>query len=185
MKINRLKLFFLRKYLARISLLILDVDGVLTDRGLIYNHAGEVSKKFDVRDGLGIKLLQRENIEVALVSGGKSPSTSARAKDLGIKYCFCQVKNKKETIEDLIQKLNKNKSQVAFVGDDLNDIVVKKSVSIFFSTNDATKFIKSKSDFVLQNKGGNGAIRETAEILLWSKNELNKYLEKGWIEKND
>ena len=174
-----------KKQLSKISLLVLDVDGVLTDGSLIIDEAGKISKKFDVKDGLGIKLLQKEKIKVAFLSGGTSGSTSHRAKQLGIEFCLCQVKDKRKAIFDLIKKLDLNKDQVAYLGDDLNDIVVKDKVSFLISTKDSANGFKAKSDLILHNKGGKGAVREVSEILLESKNKLNIYKSSGFLEKND
>ena len=174
-----------KKKLKIISLLVLDVDGVLTDGGLFYDSNGEIIKRFDVRDGLGIKLLLENNIEIAFLSGGSSSSTISRAKHLGIKYCFCEVKNKKTFIEKLICDLNLEKYQIAYVGDDLNDLNIRNHVSMFISPANAYKSVKSKSNIILKSKGGNGAVREIAELILNAQNKLDKYKKSGWIDKND
>ena len=174
-----------KKKLSKISLLVLDVDGVLTDGSLIVDSSGKISKKFDVKDGLGIKLLQKEKIQVAFLSGGQSGSTSERAKQLGVENCLCEVKDKKKAIVGLIKKLNLDMNQVAYLGDDLNDIAVKEKVSILISTNDSANGFKNKSDLILKGKGGKGAVREIAEILLNARQKLGIYKSKGLIEKND
>ena len=176
---------FKKKKLSKISLLVLDVDGVLTDGFLIIDAEGKISKRFDVKDGLGIKLLQKENITVAFLSGGQSGSTSNRAKQLGVENCLCDVKDKKEAISELIKKLNLNKDQVAYLGDDLNDILVRDKVSILISTRDSANGVKDKADLILNKKGGNGAVRRMAEILLESKQKLNFYSSNGLLEKNN
>lgn len=176
---------FKKKQLSKISLLVLDVDGVLTDGSLIVDTDGKVSKKFNVKDGLGIKLLQKEKILVAFLSGGQAGSTSERAKHLGIEHCLCQIKDKEKAIIDLIKKLKLHRDQVAYLGDDLNDIVVKEKVSILISTKDSANGFKEKADLILKRKGGEGAVREIAEILLNSRNKLEFYKSNGLIEKND
>tara|TARA_Y100000589_G_scaffold281912_1_gene279114 strand:+ start:5651 stop:6202 length:552 start_codon:yes stop_codon:yes gene_type:complete len=178
-------IFSLKNKLKKISLLVLDVDGVLTDGGLFYDSNGEILKRFDVRDGLGIKLLQENNIEIAFLSGGSSTSTISRAKHLGIKYCFCKVKNKRITIEKLMNNLNFNKKQIAYVGDDLNDLVLRNNVSLFISPANADKSVRSNSNIILKNKGGHGAVREIAELILNAQNKLEKYKKNGWLDKND
>ena len=107
-----------------------------------------------MRDGLGIKLLQENNIEIAFLSGGSSSSTIARAEHLGIKHCFCKVKNKKIIIEKLMNNLNLKKTQVAYAGDDLNDLILKNNVSLFISPANADKTIKKNQIFFLRIKVG-------------------------------
>ena len=183
---NLKNIFYLNKNkLKRISLLVLDVDGVLTDGGLFYDSNGEIFKRFDVRDGLGIKLLLENNIEIAFLSGGSSSSTISRAKHLGIKHCFCKVKNKKIVIEKLMKNLNLKKIQIAYVGDDLNDLILIDNVSLFISPANADKSLRSKSDIILKKTGGNGAVREIAELILNAQNKLEKYKKNGWLDKND
>ena len=174
-----------KKKLSKISLIVLDVDGVLTDGSLIVDSRGKIAKKFDVKDGLGIKLLQKENIKVAFLSGGQPGSTSERAIQLGVENCLCEVKDKRKAIVGLIKKLNLDMNQVAYLGDDLNDIAVKEKVSILFSTNDSANGFKKKADIILKSKGGKGAVREMAEILLNARNKLEFYKSKGLIEKNN
>ena len=174
-----------KKKLSKISLLVLDVDGVLTDGSLIIDAEGQISKKFDVKDGLGIKLLQKEKITVAFLSGGQPGSTSWRAKQLGVENCICEVKDKSKAISELIKKLNLKKENVAYLGDDLNDIVVSEKVSILISTGDSANGVKGNSDLILNKKGGQGAVREIAEILLESRQKLSFYKSKGLLEKND
>ena len=183
---NLKNIFFLnKKKLKRICLLVLDVDGVLTDGGLFYDNNGEILKRFDVRDGLGIKLLLENNIEVAFLSGGSSSCTISRAKHLGIRNCFCKVRNKKFVIEKLMKNLNFKKNQIAFVGDDLNDLILIDCVSLFISPANADKLIKSNSHILLKNKGGNGAVREISELILNAQNRMEKYKKNGWLDKND
>ena len=174
-----------KKKLKKISLLVLDVDGVLTDRGLFYDRNGEILKRFDVRDGLGIKLLLENNVEVAFLSGGTSSSTISRAEHLGVKHCFCKVKNKQIVLEKLMNNLNLNKNQIAYAGDDLNDLKLRNNVSLFISPANSDKIIRSKSNIILKNKGGDGAVREIAELILDARNKLDKYKKSGWTDKND
>tara|TARA_B100001248_G_scaffold149946_1_gene112451 strand:- start:569 stop:1120 length:552 start_codon:yes stop_codon:yes gene_type:complete len=182
---NIKNIFLNKKRLKKISLLVLDVDGVLTDGGLFYDGNGEILKRFDARDGLGIKLLQENNIEIAFLSGGSSSSTISRAEHLGVKHCFCKVKNKQIVIEKLKNNLKLKKIQIAYVGDDLNDLILRNNVSLFISPANADKTTKSKSNIILKNKGGNGAVREIAELILNSNNKLEKYQRNGWLDKND
>ena len=118
----------LTRRLGRLALLVLDVDGVLTDGGLSYSASGEVWRRFDVRDGLGLKLLQQEGIELAVISGGRGAAIALRAKDLGIEHCYGAVKDKQAALVDLQAQLSIAAGATGFIGDDLNDLVVRPLV---------------------------------------------------------
>ena len=181
---NIIKKFFLKKKLSLIKLIVLDVDGVLTDGNLYIDSNGNEIKKFNVKDGLGIKLLQEANIIIALISGGKPDSTIHRLEKLKIKHYFFEVKNKLKILIDLKKELNLHDSEVLYVGDDLNDLVIKKLVGIFAAPNDAVKPVKDSANIILSSIGGNGAIREIADILLEKRDFYKNILKKGWAEKN-
>ena len=112
----------------QIKLLALDVDGILTDGGLYYSETGEVCKKFNVKDGKGIKLLMQSGIEVAIISANDSAATHHRANKLGIVHCFTNVEDKLRVLENLCEKLKIPLSQVAYMGDDLNDLPVLRQL---------------------------------------------------------
>ena len=179
-----LKKIFIKKKLSLIKLIVLDVDGVLTDGNIYIDSKGNETKRFNVKDGLGIKLLQEANIIIALISGGKSDSTIHRIKKLEIKYYFFEVKNKLKILVDLKKELNLQDSEVLYLGDDLNDLVIKNSVGIFVAPNDAVKAVKHSAHIILSSIGGNGAIREIADIILEKKDLYRNILKKGWSEKN-
>ena len=109
--------YFLRKSISRIEVVVLDVDGVLTDGGLLYSPSGDVFKRFNVKDGLAIKLLQGIGIEVVLLSGGKGGATQARARDLSIKFCLVGERDKLLAIKKLSQLLDISPDKMLFVGD--------------------------------------------------------------------
>lgn len=182
--INFLKKIINKPKLKNIRLLILDVDGVLTDGKLLYSEDGSVSKSFDVKDGLGIKLLQKENINIVFLSGNKSKSTTKRADDLYVKKCFTGIENKLEVIKNIQKELNIRKRETIFCGDDLNDLIILSSVEIFACPSDALPHVKKSSNIVLKNKGGNGSVRELCEMILKEKRLLKKYSYKGITEKN-
>lgn len=170
------------KKLKQTKLLILDVDGVLTDGGLFIDSNGEIIKKFDVKDGLGIKLLQEIGIEIVFMSGGIGGSTEERAKQLGIKSCLVGVKDKYRALSNLQQQKRVTKSNTIYIGDDINDLVVKPLVNLLFAPSDASKSILRKVDMVLSNRGGSGAVRELAEKILISKGKWSDISENGWTE---
>ncbi len=178
---NFFKKLLLRKKLSLIKLLVLDVDGVLTD-GLIYiDSQGNETKRFNVKDGLGIKLLQEAGIQISLISGGKSDSTIHRAQKLNIKYCYFEVKNKLKVLEEIKNLLEIKQSQVLYVGDDLNDLAVKDLIGIFVVPNDAVKAVRDHADLILSKDGGKGAIRELSELILKNHVSYKKNIKNGWI----
>jgi len=172
----------LRKKLSHIKMLIMDVDGVLTDGGLWIDEDGNVTKRFNVKDGLGIKILMSRKIKIAFVSGGKGGSTNQRACQLGISDCFTEVKDKLKCVNSIKEKYNLSKNEIVFVGDDINDLVVANSVGLIICPSDAALKIKKESNLVLENRGGNGAIRELAELILRFQNK--KDFQKEWLETN-
>ena len=172
-----------KKKLENIKLVVLDVDGVMTDGKLIYNGESD-SKNFNVRDGLGIKILQKEEIKVVFLSGNKSPSILKRAKDLNIDKCFIGVRNKLAFIKNIQNELRIKKEQTLYCGDDLNDLIVLDEVKIFSCPRDASSNVKSRSDIILRKNGGEGSVRELCEMILKQKNLFNKYITEGFAEKN-
>lgn len=170
--------------LKKIKILILDVDGVLTDGSIFINSAGEVTKRFDVKDGMGIKLLQEIEIEIIFLSGGVAGATQQRAAQLGVKSCFTEIKDKYKAIKKIQEKRNIKIDETAYVGDDINDIVVRKIVGILITPSNASRFLKKKADLILLSPGGSGAIREIAEKFLSIRGLLTKFSESGWKGKN-
>ncbi|MGE4318092.1 MAG: KdsC family phosphatase [Deferribacterales bacterium] len=149
-----------------IKALILDVDGVLTDGGIIYDENGLETKRFDVKDGLGIKLAQHSGIEVVVISGRKSKVTELRCRELGIKRYYTGIKDKTECYKSLKDELGITDSETAFMGDDLNDLKLLKLVGFSATVSDSFDYIKSEVDYVTQKKGGQGAVREFIEQIL-------------------
>lgn len=171
--------------LRTLKLLVLDVDGVLTDGGLWTTESGEVIKRFDVRDGLGIRLLQQAGLEVALLSGGKSGATKQRARYLGIHHCVTGVKDKVAALGALQRELGVNPEQTAYVGDDLNDLAVRPVVGLLIAPADAVAPLRRQADWVLSRRGGDGAVRGLAEAILQARGLWTPLAGKGWRERND
>ena len=182
-KFKRINIFLKKNKLKQINLVISDVDGVLTDGGLFLNENEGIIRKFNVKDGLGIKLLQEVGIKVAFLSGGSGKSIINRAKNLKVNLCLTEIKNKKSAVKDLQNLLNIKKNNTLFIGDDINDIVVKNDVGLLVCPNDAVDLIKLKSDILLISNGGQGVLREVANLILDAKMILNKY-SNGWEQKN-
>ena len=175
----------LRRRLSDIKALVLDVDGVLTDGGLWLGPAGELTKRFDVRDGLGIRLLQSVGVEVAFLSGGRGGATEVRARQLGITHCVVGAKDKPVALKELTRALAVTPEQIAFVGDDLNDLALLGQVGLLVSTADSALPLRRKADAVLVRKGGAGAVRELAERILKAKGAWRQLARNGWRDRND
>ncbi len=152
--------------LSQVKVLALDVDGVLTDGGLYYSNSGEELKKFNVKDGQGIKLLMQAGIEVAIISADNSAATLHRAKKLGIKRVFVHIDNKLAILKQICKELNLSLAQVAYVGDDLNDLPILKSVGCPLTVADAIPENLAQAVYVTELPGGQGAVREICNLLL-------------------
>lgn len=174
-----------RIQLRQLRLLVLDVDGVLTDGGLWTTETGEVLKRFDVRDGLGIRLLQQAGLEVAWLSGGKSGATEQRARYLGISHVLTGVRDKPAALAALQAQLGVTKAESAFVGDDLNDLAVRPAIGLLVCTADAVGPLRHRADWVLDRNGGDGAVRRLAEEILRARGEWGRLENQGWRDRND
>ncbi len=174
-----------RYALTTIELLVLDVDGVLTDGGLWLDANGGLQKRFDVRDGLGLRLLKQEGLTLAFLSGGKGGATEMRADQLGIDHCLVGIKDKPTALSELQQQLKLSRSQTAFVGDDLNDLIVRPLVKLLLAPADACEPLRKQADAVLQRGGGHGAVRELAERLLKARGQWDQLRKHGWKDRND
>jgi 3-deoxy-D-manno-octulosonate 8-phosphate phosphatase (KDO 8-P phosphatase) len=146
--------------------LALDVDGVLTDGGLYYTETGEELKRFNIKDGQGLKLLMQSGIEVAIITAKSSLSTLHRAKALGIIHTYLGVEDKLSTLKNLSEKLGLSLSQVAYVGDDINDLAVMQAVGCPLSVADAISANQACALYVTKLAGGQGAVREICDILM-------------------
>ncbi len=153
----------------KIKLLITDVDGVLTD-GKIYLGANEQEfKAFNVKDGKGIKLLQKAGIEVAIITGRQSQAVTRRAQELSIKEVHQGIADKIKVFNEILERYNLDKSEVAYIGDDVNDLEILKQVGFSASVRDGIKQVKEEVDYVTRFVGGQGAVRELAEVILNAK----------------
>ena len=150
----------------QVRLVALDVDGVLTDGGLHYDPEGREQKRFHVADGLGIKLLRRAGLEVAIISGRASPAVAARARELGIAHLHQGVEDKRALLDQLLARLELCPAQVAYMGDDLPDLPVLRVVGFPAAPADARPEVRQAARWVTSAPGGRGAVRELAEHLL-------------------
>lgn len=156
----------IRRKAQRIKLLLLDVDGVLSDGRIVVDNEGEEMKYFDARDGHGIRLLARAGIEVGLLTGRYSRVVSHRARDLGIRMVYQKVFNKVDVYQKIKRRKRLTDLEVAYVGDDIVDLPVLRRVGLSIAVRDAWEGLKYKVDYVTEQKGGRGAVREVVEMLL-------------------
>ena len=156
----------IRRKAQRIKLLLLDVDGVLSDGRIIVDNEGAEMKFFDARDGHGIRLLARAGIEVGLLTGRSSRVVTHRARDLGIRMVYQKVFNKVDVYQKIKQRKRLTDLEVAYVGDDIVDLPVLRRVGLSIAVRDAWEGLKNKVDYVTERKGGRGAVREVVEMLL-------------------
>jgi N-acylneuraminate cytidylyltransferase len=150
----------------RIDYLVLDVDGVFTDGTVYYSGEGELAKKFDMRDGMGLEILRQNNVEVVVLTSENSELVAQRMKKLQIENTFLGVKDKFSFLKNFLKTKNSTFEAVAYVGDDVNDLTNMCSVGWSFAPANATEIIKINADITLKNKSCVGAIREVCEILL-------------------
>jgi 3-deoxy-D-manno-octulosonate 8-phosphate phosphatase (KDO 8-P phosphatase) len=153
-----------------VRLLMLDVDGVLTDGKIIIDDQGFESKHFDVKDGHGLKMLMRYGIGVALITGRRSSVVEHRARDLGIQEVHQGVWNKVEILDEILRKMNLCPEQTAYVGDDIVDIPIMRRVGFAAAVRDAAEDTKTVAHYVTKKRGGRGAVREVCEIILKAQN---------------
>jgi 3-deoxy-D-manno-octulosonate 8-phosphate phosphatase (KDO 8-P phosphatase) len=166
----------LRARAAKVRLLVLDVDGVLTDGRIIMDHEGREIKAFDVRDGHGIKLLRQRGIEVAVLTGRNSPVVQKRADDLGIPWIRQGVHDKVAAYEEIAGELGITDEETCFVGDDLVDIGLLKRVGLPIVVADGVQEAKDAALYVTKCPGGRGAVREVCELLLHSQGKWKEIL---------
>ncbi len=159
-----------------IELIVLDVDGTLTDGKISYSSNGSEIKSFDVKDGLAIASWVRLGKEVAIITGRDSKIVARRAKELGVKYLYQGVKDKKECLDNILDRESLTFEQTSAIGDDLNDWEMLNSVSYSYAPSDAILLIRQNVDIVLDAKGGYGAVREMIEDILKRDGLWEEYL---------
>lgn len=164
-KVKRMKKIIKEK-LKNVKMLILDVDGVMTDGRIIMDNEGREMKNFDVRDGHGLKIIQRYGIKVALLTGRQSKVVEHRARDLEIDDVYQGAVNKKDVFEKILERHKLAANAVAFLGDDIVDIPVLKRVGFSAAVADALDVVKQSVDYITVNRGGHGAVREICEMIL-------------------
>lgn len=166
---------------SKIRLLILDVDGVLTDGGLQFDNHGEEYKTFNSLDGHGIRMLLDSAIEVAVITGRESAIVSQRMNDLGVKHLYQGCQDKLAAFENLLRETGIEPERAAYVGDDLPDLPILRRVGLAIAVQNAHGFVKQHCDWVTSLPGGRGAVREVTDFILQAQSLLdarqNHYLE--------
>jgi 3-deoxy-D-manno-octulosonate 8-phosphate phosphatase (KDO 8-P phosphatase) len=159
---------------SKIKLLLTDCDGVLTDGSVFYGMNGEEFKRFNIRDGMGVeRLLNLAKVETGIITGEKSESVKKRAEKLNIKELHLGIKDKLAILKEILMKKNLAADEIAYIGDDVNDIEIMQNVGLSACPSDAFKSVKKHADYLCGKKGGNGAFREFAELILENKNTNN------------
>lgn len=169
--------------LAKIELLILDVDGVMTDGRILLTESGEEIKGFHVRDGSGIKYWMRVGKKVAIITGRGSPAVCRRAEELGIDLVRLNAKNKLPALEEILGELDLAPEQVAVIGDDLTDIPSMLHVGFAACVPEAPEEVQREVDYVTRTPGGRGAVREVIEYILKRTGQWNKVLDRYYKNK--
>lgn len=164
--------------LRRIRLLLLDVDGVLTDGRIIYDAQGVETKAFDVKDGHGLKLLQRAGVQVGIITGRSSEVVNVRARELGIDIVYQGAKDKLLPFQEILQTLRLAADEVAYMGDDLPDLPVLRRAGWAVAPVDAVDEVKPYVHYVTRRPGGRGAVREVCDLLLQEKGKWAELTER-------
>jgi 3-deoxy-D-manno-octulosonate 8-phosphate phosphatase (KDO 8-P phosphatase) len=162
---------------SRVKLLLMDCDGVLTDGRIWILESGDDQKAFNTRDGLGLNLLHRAGLRSGIISGRRSSAVESRAAALGIKFVRQGCQNKVEAFEEIIADAGVKGSEVAFIGDDLNDIPLMRRSELAVAVNDATAEAQRTAHFVTQTCGGKGAVRETVELILKAQHRWDEIIQ--------
>ena len=173
--------------LQKIKLLALDVDGVLTDGGLYISPAGEVFKGFNAKDGMGISCALRSGLQIAVITGRQSPIVERRCEELGITLLQQGVKDKRLALQQMAQKLGLVREEIAYMGDDLNDIPAFKASGLNLVPADAAIEVMAVADIITKASGGRGAVREAITMILAAQDNwnviVNSYLNAGQGDK--
>lgn len=160
----------------KLKLLVLDVDGVLTDGKLFFDNDGNEYKSFHAQDGHGIKMLRQTGVEVAVISGRKSNSVALRMKNLGIEHVYQGHENKIAAFNEIIEKIGITPEQAAHVGDDVIDLPIMIRVGLAIAVNDANFAVKQHADWCTTSPGGQGAVREVCDFIMQAQGRFDEML---------
>lgn len=161
----------------KIKLLLLDVDGVLTDGSIIYDDTGHETKQFNAKDGLGMKLLMSAGIQVGIVTGRRSKALDCRCNDLGIRFIFDGVSDKSRVLDEIQKLTGIEADSIAFVGDDIPDLALMRRIGLSITVADAHEIVRAHADWVTLAPGGAGAVREVCEAILKAQGTWDNIVE--------
>ena len=167
----------LNEKMKSIRLLILDIDGVLTSGMIYYGNDNLEVRGFHIHDGLGIKLLQKTGVTVAIISGKKSQAVERRLNELNIQHIYLAHEDKRSAYQELKQKLNLQDQEIAYMGDDLPDLPLLKLAGLAITVAQAPEIIKQHSDFITKLKGGEGAVREVCELIMQAQGKYQSVIQ--------
>ena len=166
----------------KIRLVVLDVDGTMTDGGIIYDSAGGECKRFDVKDGLAMKAAQTAGLAIGILTGRESPMVQRRAQELAIEYLVEGAQSKYSALRKLLSEKGYLPEEVCYIGDDWNDLQCMQSVGLSMCPADAAGEVRSAADYVAAHNGGHGAVRECLEYLMKSRGDWEKSCRKLYFE---
>lgn len=160
----------LKSKLKKIKIVLSDVDGVLTDGGMFYSNDGLYLKKFFVKDGMGSYLLKQSGFQVGIITSDHSSINKIRGERLKLDFIYIDVADKKKILDEICSNNNCKYENIAFIGDDVNDLEILKNVGFSASPKDAVIEISKIVDYICKHKGGRGAFREFADLIIANKN---------------
>ena len=157
------------KKCQKIKIVLTDVDGVLTDGGMYYSSEGDVMKKFHVRDGMGVTLLRKNHILTVIITKEKNKIVKRWAAKMKIKRVYDGILNKELIIDSVCKSFKVSADEIAYIGDDVNDLQLMKRVGFSATPKDGIKQAKQIADYICKSKGGEGVVREIADLILSNK----------------
>lgn len=166
----------LTQRIQAIKLIAFDVDGIMTDGGLYLTDSGEEIKRFNSLDGHGLKMLKRSGVELAIITGRTSKLVEMRAKNLGITHLYQGIEDKWAAMQDLLAKLGLTPAAAAFMGDDVVDLPVMRRVGFGVTVPNSPQIVRDHAHYLTQRDGGNGAVRETCELIMSAQGTLDAQL---------
>jgi 3-deoxy-D-manno-octulosonate 8-phosphate phosphatase (KDO 8-P phosphatase) len=163
---------------ANIKAIFFDVDGVLTDGRIIFDDTGKETKNFNVKDGLIVSHLKKAGIITGVISGRESAATTKRCAELKVDFCHQDIIDKVSVFEKLVKHYKLRNKEVAFIGDDIDDLPILRIAGLSVCPLDAFDYIKTHVDLITRTKGGNGVFREVGDLVLAARGEMDKIFEK-------
>ena len=170
MKVILKNLKIIKQKCKKIKLILTDVDGVLTDGGMYYSECGEIMKKFNTRDGMAVELLSKQKINTIIITRENSKIVKSRGKKIKVHKTYVGILQKELLLDEILSKSGLKLDNIAYVGDDVNDYEIMKRCGFSCSPNDAAKKIKNISDYICNKNGGDGVLREVADLILDLRN---------------